>query len=607
MRSHRDPLAPAPLSREIAYLEASLREVDLSLLAQAMSGALHGRHLRLSDFVHSSAARGWRVRLKALREHPDYELLLAQLPAEPPVELAPLSALVKLKSGVTQRRRPKAQLSLPWYKITQFRAEGMMMEVKGPAEDQLMITARELHGALKPHDLLILSKGGRFGVYMRPQTAPLKGAPELGELAHTSFITLSAERLDHRIIHPAYLAAYLTSAEGLQRLKALQEAKHERSESPLEWSLSIKDLDALEVPLCSPFRQALMISTWAHRVELRRQRRVYHEALSAHEAARCADLIDSSLGAPELETTSAHEQHLRDLVQPLDGEGPLRPLPLHEAPLFPTVGRHMILRALTRHLMELPSEALQQGWRALNIATIGHPSLLRALSSSEPSWGQRSEELQEAINQQCVGLCSVALNSLNKHLLVSDSALGLPRHSPEPWFYFASPSPQLAPDLAMILWGHAPDEAPSLGRAMSECEPLARSAMGGSEPGEQSAQRLCSVVRVPVSRLFAHPQLYAHTLGGELDFEGWQLYLLIYRAEPRSSVPDQVKSDALHLSSLDRLYDRAPLPLVPQSAKRLWQQSLCDLIDSATPRLRYHAEHITTLQAQLEALTGEPQ
>jgi hypothetical protein len=441
-------------------------------------------------------------------------------------------------------------------------------------------------------------------------------AKALGELAHTSFIKLSAEHLDPRLIHPAYLVAYLTSAEGVQGLSELQALKNERQGGALDWSLSVTDLSALPIPIPSPFRQALMISAWALRVELQRQQRRYLEAMTALEARRVSELrvalpvSETSHVSPEGQAlhvsevrSGAYDQLLQDLIQPFDDDGPLRPLPLDEAPLFPTLGRHMTLRALTRHLMGLPDQRGDQRWRALNVMTVGHMSLLSAQSETQSETqsevGQRDPALQRALNHQCVGLCSAALTQLNRHLLVTDERLQLPRHNPEPWFHFTVPTEGERPDLLFVFWGHARSKSPSLGEAREACDPLVSEALGGEHTGE-----LSSVLKISINQHFVERSFYAHTLGGYLNFEGWELYLLTYRVGDASA---QVSEPAqIYLSALDRLCQRAPAPRRPLTPELTWSRPLKALIESLSPKYSFHLEHLTELRSQLTALTSAP-
>ena len=592
------------LTRELDYLEGTQSGVDLLFIERVMRSADSKRFERVSVFVHSAAARGWRVRLKALREHPSYSTLISGAPAQADPPWASLSQLTTLKGGLNPRERPKAQVALPWYKIAHFHTEAHMMQVKRCSEHSLKITPKEEHGALKPYDILALTKGGQIGFYLRPHTLPISAPRALGELTHTSFIKLSAEHLDPRLIHPAYLVAYLTSAEGLRALSALQALKNERQSGPLDWSLSVTDLSALQIPIPSPFRQALMISAWALRVELQRQQRRYLDAMTELEARRVSELRTAlPLDEPPHLTTSEqfdpYDQLLSDLVQPFDDDGPLRPLPLDEAPLFPTLGRQMTLRALTRHLMGLPHQQSGQGWRALNVMTIGHLGLLSAQGETPTEFDQRDPVLQRALNHQCVGLCSAALTQLNRHLLVTDAELQLPRHNPEPWFHFTVPTEGEPPDLLFVFWGHSSAVSPSLGEAREACDPLVSEALGEEHKGA-----LCSVLKISINQHFVERSFYAHTLGGYLNFEGWELYVLIYRvldAHSETSEPTQV-----YLSTLDRLCQRASPPKRHLTPELSWSRPLKALIESLSPKYSFHLEHLTELRSQLTALTSAP-
>lgn len=584
------------LSRELDYLEGSLTETDLLFIEQLTRSAESKRFERVSEFVHSAAARGWRVRLKALRRHPDYHALLKAAPAPPQVTWVPLAELITLKGGLNPRERPKAALTLPWYKIAHFITETHIMQVKRASEHSLKITAREEHGALKPYDILSISKSGHLGFYLRPHTLPISSPREPGELTHTSFVKLSAESLDSRVIHPAFLTAFLTSAEGIEALIALQRAKGEPAEGELDWSLNIKELGEVLIPVCSPLRQALMISAWALRVELQRQQRRYLEEVSRLEASKVSEMFSpSSPTHKPLRSRDAYDQLLSDLIQPFDEDGPLRPLPLDEAPLFPTLGRHMALRALTRHLMSLSDLQSAQRWRALHVMTLGHLCLL-----DEHGDAHATEDLrQRALNQQCVGLCSAALNQLNRHLLVVDPALQLPRHNPEPWFYFTPPSEGERPDLVFVFWGHPAALAPSLGEALEVCDPLVSSNLEADRTSE-----LVSVLQISMDEHFVQSAFYAQDLGGYLDFSAWEVYLLVYRV--RALTEASLASQGIFFSSLGRLCPRSAPPSLHPTPDQRWARPLKGLIEAISPKYSFHLEHLTELRTQLTELIDKP-
>lgn len=590
------------LIQELNYLEENLNEVDRLFLDQIQRSAQTGRYERISEFVHSAAARGWRVRLKALRAHPEYQRLIQGVSENRPLQYVPLAELVSFKGGLTQRTRSKAHLALPWYKISHFHVDAHLMQVKSLSDDLLQITPREEHGALNPYDLLLLTKGNHFGVYLRPYTSPLSAPKELGEVAHTSFIKLSIDHLKSPIIHPAYLAAFLTSADGILALTDLQKNKTYAQEDSLEWSLTISDLQNVPIPICSPFRQALMISAWALRVELQRQQKFFYDMSTRNEALRVSAMLPkNSKEISEHHHLADHDlfkEFLSNLTQPFDGDGPLRITPLHQAALFPTVGRHMILRALTRHLMSLSPHLNQDHWRALKIVTLGHPNLLKAHALN---LGLTEEDayLKNALNQQCVGICSAALTQLNRHLLVNDDALQLPRYRPEPWFYFTTPHEIRQPDLIFMFWGHHASKAPSLGEALRECSTYVEDSLD-----EEYSAQLSSILRISMDQHFVQTSFYAHTLGGDLDFTGWNIYLLIYQVtdEGFTFTPE----NPIYLSTLERLCPRTPpTQLVPSSEQR-WDRSLKDLIDIFSPKYRFHLEHLSELKSQLLTLIPTP-
>ena len=627
--------------RELGYLEAHPTSADLALLKRLKAREERHRYVPIAELVHGAAARGWRVRLKALREHPQRAQLLRELPLPSPPAQRPLKELIKFKSGTLKRERPRAALSCPWIKISDFTIDDLSLFVDRLIEDHLAVSRREASNGLTPYDLLLLTKGLHFGVYMRPITTPLNGEVLQGELAHTAFISLKTEELHPDVVHPAYLAAYLTSEAGYRALRALQDKHQQRSsKQKLEWSLSIKELGELLVPLPSPLRQACAISAWALRAELTRQQQQLRRALGRYErhalSALCgAPLTPPLLGSPSPSKTStsttstlkAHHTHiaqLSTLTQPFDSDLPLRSLELCEAPLFPTVGRYVILRSLARHLMSVSALGREgRAWRALHVLVSVSPRLLESVEVGGWLQGdapQLSAEAREReLDSQGVNLCSVALQQLNRHLLVSDERLSLPRHTPEPWFHFisgASPQPSEAtptPDLLMVFWGHPRGESPTLGRiitalnerSLSQANPHLNGALSPSTlltPAPRLSLR--SLLQLTVDQHFERPQLYMHDLGGVAQLEGWTLYLGVYELTP-TEVPSADHSGVI-LGCFERMTQRLQPTPVQLSLQALWERPAREVIAQHSPRLSFHQEHLSDLQQQLFTLTPPP-
>jgi len=629
------------LSAELSFLESSLSERDLRLFEGLRLRLAEGRPGSLSELLNSPSARSWRVRLRELRASPRRDALLAPHRAPPPPPaLRPLEELMELSGGVVMGRARAREREARVLRPSDFTLTEphLLMHSDDESLERLWVTEREAHNALAPSDVLVLTKGVGVGVYLFPELR----RQALPTLAHLNMIVLRARRgappegAGAALLHPAFIAAWLTSREGLSALAARvpPPAPAEREgegrtvnrsqlsliehDAPRAWALTLSDLRALRVPLPSPLRQALAVVLYCLTRELARQRAHLERARGAGlraalsggvwggvwggaGGARGAEAGGWDVARRDAALRAAHRAHLDALTQPF-GAGPaLSCERLDAAPLFPTLALTQVLRALTRYMIGLRFTK-DQPWRMLNV-------VVRCAAGGEPRAGQAAEAsrgaqegAQEgdlgALEERCVNALHYALHELKEALTVEDAALGLPRVKPEQWFRFVgsrrhAAAPAAPPDLALALWVSA-GEGDALGEARARLAAAAAAVSAPSPGAPPLSPRALVVTRLARWREEAGE---ARALLGDLPLAG-ALVALGVCGPP-------APAEGLLLGDLDSFALGGARPLQEAELARWAREPVARLLAALRASRAEHAAHLATLEEQLAQLLGD--
>ena len=619
------------LNAEISYLESSLNERDLKLFESLRQRLAAGRAAPLAELLNSPSARAWRVRLRALRRSPRYHELLAPHLGAPPLSSSyPLERLMDLSGGLVMNRARAKEREVRVLRPSDFTLcePHLLMHSDDESLERVWVSEREAHNALAPSDVLILTKGVGLGVYLFPEVR----RQELPTLAQLNMIVLRARPLEGpeapALLHPAFIASWLTSAEGVAALAGLLKGQGGREEggreeggrtlnrsqlslidhrAPRSWALTLTDLRALRVPLPSPLRQAISVVVYCLSRELARQRAHLERArgalLRGAQRALCGEgrAEGWDVTGRDEELRAQHRAHLDALKQPLEEGAALRCDRLDVAPLYPTLSVSYVLRSLTRYLIALKLQR-EGRWRLLNVVVKSElpplSPLTPPLPPAAPSREEEGAEREGALEDLCVDHLHHTLNDLKAALTVEDHALGLPSVKPEQWFRFVGArrhrlNPDAPPDLSLTLWVCAEEEGPSLGEALSLLSGSIATLLRADGAPTLSLRAL---VLTRLGRWRADLQGLSPALGGR---EGLSNRLLLIGV---GGPPDE--GGEVKLAALDSFALKGDITLTPADLARYAQEPLARLLESLRAHPLEHLAHLATLEEQLVELLG---